>query len=187
VVSSVPKKQTDALGQEIRVGDILLSASKTGNVKVGRVEKIHDSGYITVKFAERIRIFAYERGAPDIEQTSARTKTDEHGVPIRIEDPSGRKDWRGQPFYTYEREEYTYMRHDYTVVGHRYKWKQEEAAHYARFVVKSTADHPLFNLAQFLELDYDTEEPAISTENGNDENIVLDEELNDETLEGDDE
>lgn len=181
------KAQTDALGQEIGVGDILLSASRAGNVKVGRVEKIHDSGYITVKFAERVKIFAYERGAPDIEQTSNRIKRDETGEPIRIPDPSGRKTWRGEPFYTYEYEDYTYMRHDYTVVGHRYKWKQEEAAHYARFVVKSTADHPLFNLAQFLELDYDTEVPAISTENGNDENIVLDEELNDETLEEGDE
>lgn len=178
------------------MGDILLSASRTGNVKVGRVEKIHDSGYVTVKFAERVKIFAYERGAPDIEQTSNRIKRDEAGEPIRIPDPSGRKTWRGEPFYTYEYEDYTYMRHDYTVVGHRYKWKQEEAAHYARFVVKSTADHPLFNLAQFLELDYDLKEPNIITVDSeglatlseeNDENTQLDEELDDETLEEGDE
>lgn len=158
---SVPKVQKDALGQEIRPGDILLSASKTGNVKVGRVEKVHDSGYITVKFAEKRNRYAYEDGAPDIEYQSTRCKRDIHGNAIMIPDPSGRKDWRGQPFMTYVQEEYTATRKDYTVVGAYWTWRQGEAAHYARFVVKSTADHPLFNLAQFLDMDYDAERPAL--------------------------
>ena len=44
----------DSVGQLIEVGDILLSASKTGNIKIGRVEKIFPSGHITLKFADRI-------------------------------------------------------------------------------------------------------------------------------------
>jgi hypothetical protein len=28
-------------------------------------------------------------------------------------------------------------------------------------VVRSTADHPLFNLSQFLDMDYDAERPAL--------------------------
>lgn len=43
------------------------------------------------------------------------------------------------------------------------------------------------DLARNLNLDYDAKEPNISTENDNDENIVLDEELDDETLEEGDE
>jgi hypothetical protein len=152
------------LGQEIRVGDVLLSASKTGNVKVGRVEKIHDSGYITVKFAERCNRYAYEDGAPDIEYESRRIKRDENGEAVTIDDPRGLKDWRGKVWQVSVWEDYTATRKDYTVVGHYWKWKQEEAAHYARFVVKSTADHPLFNLAQFLELDYDAKAPDLPTE-----------------------
>lgn len=153
--------QKDALGQEIRVGDILLSASKTGNVKVGRVEKIHDSGYITVKFAERCKRYAYEDGAPDIPCQSRRTVRDDQGNAVMQDDPRGIKDWRGNVWQVPVTEEYTAYRRDYTVVGTYWKWKQEEAAHYARFVVRSTADHPLFNLSQFLDMDYDADSPDL--------------------------
>ena len=143
------------------MGDILLSASKTGNVKVGRVEKIHDSGYITVKFAEKRNRYAYEDGAPDIAYQSRRTKRDDDGNAIMEDDPRGIRDYRGKVWQRVVTEEYTAYRKDYTVVGTYWAWKQEEAAHYARFVVRSTADHPLFNLSQFLDMDYDAERPAL--------------------------
>jgi hypothetical protein len=159
VPGRVSRVQKDALGQEIRVGDILLSASKTGNVKVGRVEKIHDSGYITVKFAEKRNVYAYEEGAPKVPGKVYRQLKNEDGTPKMREG--------GMDYYTRKPRmipEYGYvdeMVRDTTVLRKDWFWKQEEAAHYARFVVRSTADHPLFNLSQFLDMDYDAERPAL--------------------------
>lgn len=153
----VAKVQKDALGQEIRVGDILLSASKTGNVKVGRVEKIHDSGYITVKFAEKRNVYAYEEGAPLVEGEVYQQLRDDDGNPIY---ESGKDYWNRE----YKRPKYGYVKKmvkDRTVVGKKWYWKQEEAAHYARFVVRSTSDHPIFNLSQFLDMDYDAKSPDL--------------------------
>lgn len=155
------QKIKDGMGQEIRVGDILLSASKTGNIKIGRVERMFPSGRITIKYADKINIYAYEEGAPDIPYQSTRAKRDANGEVIYMDHPSGYKDWRGVPYKQAVQEEYTAYKKDHTVVGRRWRWKQEEAAHYARFVVKSTEDHPLFNLDQFLGLDYEADAPEL--------------------------
>lgn len=152
------RKQTDGLGQEIREGDILLSASKTGNVKIGRVEKIHDSGHISLKVAEKRNIFAYEEGAPKVMGKVYKALKNEDGTPKLIE----RKSYYGG---TTKVQEYGYVDElvrDTTIIRKDWTWKREEAAHYARFVVRSTADHPLFSLEQFLNLDYDAERPALS-------------------------
>lgn len=155
------QKIKDGVGQEIHVGDILLSASKTGNIKIGRVERIFPSGRITIKYAEKINIYAYERGAEDIPYQTTRAKRDANGDVVYMDHPSGHKDWRGVTYKVAVLEECTAYRRDYTVVDRRWRWKQEEAAHYARFVVKSTEDHPLFNLDQFLGLDYEADAPNL--------------------------
>lgn len=139
------------------MGDILLSASKTGNVKVGRVEKIHDSGYITVKFAEKRNIRAYERGAPKVPGKKYVALKNEDGTPKMKQQKDYYGGYRSVQEYGYV----DCMENDWTVVGKEWRWKQEEAAHYARFVVQSTADHPLFDLHKFLNLDYDKENPEM--------------------------
>lgn len=151
------RKQTDALGQEILVGDILLSASKTGNIKIGRVEKIFPSGHITLKVAEKRNIFAYEEGAPKVMGKVYKALKNEDGTPKLVERQSYYGGVQKVQAYGYVDE----LVRDTTIVRKDWTWKFEEAAHYARFVVKSTADHPLFNLNQFLALGYDDEKPDL--------------------------
>lgn len=154
------RKQTDGMGQDIREGDILLSASKTGNIKIGRVEKIFPSGHITLKYAVRRNIYAYEEGAPKIPGKEYRALKNEDGTP-KMKD-MGYKDWRtGLPAKSPEYGYVDCMVRDSTVIRKDWTWEKGEAARYARFVVKSTADHPLFNLEQYLTLGYDDERPDL--------------------------
>lgn len=151
----------DSVGQLIEVGDILLSASKTGNIKIGRVEKIFPSGHITLKFADRRIIYAWMDGAPLVPGKEYRQLKNEDGTP-KTEDgrwrASGRTGGFEQvPVYGHV----DAMVRDQTLVRREWYWRQGEAAHYSRFVIKSISDHPLFDLNKHLEMDYDADAPQL--------------------------
>lgn len=141
----------DALGVEIEVGDIVLSAAKGdyGKFKIGRVEGVFPSGRVTMKYRAKGYIYAYERGAPDIPQKSTRPKRDESGQYVYEVVSS----YRRMVF-----EEYEYMRKDYTVVGSKYYWVKEQAAENHIVVLrKKGLITPLNRLHELLSLDYDGE------------------------------
>jgi len=176
----------DIMGVEVEVGDICLSAPKhkwSSKPYVGKVTNVSDTGRVTLKHPAERNIYAYERGAPDKEQESYRWVPD-------LDEPLDR--WGLRP---HKREPYKYMQKDYTVVGTEWYWEKRQGADINLFVlrkggqdVKSIEDILATNLLfKAIDLDYDTERPAISTEPDNDENIQLEEELDDETPEEGDE
>jgi hypothetical protein len=161
-------KRLDSFGVEVEVGDIVLSCPKhkwSGKPEVGRVSGVFDSGRVTIQLPSKVTIYAYERGAPDVEQESFRW----------VEDPDAERDrWGRRP---YKREPYKYMAKDYTVVGHEWKWIRKQAADITLIVLRKAgeekkdletllAERVGFNdLTRNLGLDYDTEVPDIDRAN----------------------
>lgn len=155
---------TDALGVTIEVGDIIMSASKGAVFKIGRVETVAEkSGRIGMKFAEKVSVFAYERGAPDIETKGTRVKRDEDGQAV-YEDggppprPGYYQSYR-QPHRNVVYEEYTYFRKDYTKVDTRWRWKKEQAAWSSVLVLQKHDTAEVAELKKLLNLDYDEPTP----------------------------
>jgi hypothetical protein len=150
---------TDALGVTIEKGDIIMSASKGAVFKLGRVETVAaKSGRIGMKFAEQVNVFAYERGAPDIETKGTRVKRDENGAAV-YKDGGPPPRWshigpRREVVY----EEYTYFRKDYTKVDTRWRWKKEQAAWSSVLVLRKHAG-VLDELHNLMNLDYDEPTP----------------------------
>jgi len=155
----------DTLGVEVEKGDIVFSAPRhkySGSPEIGRVSGVFDSGRVTIQVPQKVSIYAYQRGAPEIEQTSYRYVTDEDAQPDR---------WGRKP---YKREQYTYMAKDYTVVGHEWKWVRKQAADITLIVLRKNGEAKkaldellaerigLNDLTRNLNLDYDAERPAIS-------------------------
>lgn len=139
----------DSFGVEVEVGDIVLSCPKhkySGRPEVGRVSGVFESGRVTIKIPHKVAIYAYQRGAPDVETESYRYD--------RID---------GE----YIRVPYTYMRKDYTVVDHEWKWVRKQAADLQLFVlrkggenVKDASDVLGFGeLLKAIDMDYDAERP----------------------------
>jgi hypothetical protein len=154
---------TDSLGETIDVGDIIMSASKGMVFKIGRVETISEkSGRIGMKLAVEIPIYAYERGAPDIETKGTRIKRDVNGNVVykgNLPSTSGRYGYSSYREAVYE--EYTYFRKDYTKVGSRWKWKKEQAAWSSLLILRKHDSSELKELQKFTNLDYDAFTPEL--------------------------
>ena len=133
----------DSLGVEVEVGDIVFSAPRhkwSGKPEVGQVCGVFDSGRVTIKIPSKTSIYAYERGAPDVETESYRY----------VEDESVERDrWGRRP---YKREAYTYMRKDYTVVDHQWKWVKKQAADLTLIVLRKKGSD-LKSLAEVAGID----------------------------------
>jgi hypothetical protein len=156
----------DSFGVEVEKGDIVLSCPKhkwSGNPEVGRVSGVFDSGRVTIQVPHKVTIYAYQRGAPDVERTSQRWVTDRDAEPDK---------WGRRP---YKQESYTYMSKDYTVVGHEWKWVRKQAADITLIVLRKEGEEKKdlsellaerigFNdLTRNLNLDYSTEKPDLDT------------------------
>jgi hypothetical protein len=157
--------RTDSFGVEVEVGDIVLSCPKhkwSGKPEVGRVSGVFDSGRVTIQIPQKVSIYAYQRGAPEIEQESYRYEPDDTAEPDR---------WGRRP---YKRVPYKYMAKDYTVVAVEWKWVRKQAADITLIVLRKhgeekkgleeiLAERVGFNeLTRNLNLDYDAERPALS-------------------------
>lgn len=157
--------RVDSFGVPVEVGDIVLSCPKhkwSGKPEVGRVSGVFDSGRVTIQIPEKVPVYAYQEGAPDIEKESYRHVPDPDAQPDR---------WGRRP---YKREPYTYMAKDYTVVRVEWKWIRKQAADITLIVLRKhgeekkgleeiLAERVGFNdLTRNLNLDYDAERPAIS-------------------------
>lgn len=153
---------TDALGVDIEVGDIIMSASKGAVFKIGRVETVAEkSGRVGMRFAEEIAVYACDRGAPDIETKGTRIKRDEQGRPVYKDGgppPSNIYTTR-QRFREVEYEEYTYFRKDYTKVDTRWRWKKEQAAWSSVLVLQKHDAAEVAELKKLIQLDYDAPTP----------------------------
>ena len=154
----------DSFGVEVEVGDIVLSSPNhkySGKPEVGRVSGVFDSGRVTIQIPSKVTIYAYERGAPDVEKESYRHVEDKDATPDR---------WGRRP---YKREAYTYMAKDYTVVGHEWKWLRKQASDLNIVILRKgsepqkgleeiLAERVGFNdLARNLNLDYDAKSPEL--------------------------
>lgn len=157
-------KRKDSFGVDVEVGDIVLSCPKhkwSGKPEVGRVSGVFDSGRVTIQVPERATIYAYQEGAPDIEQESYRYVPDEDA---KLDA------WGRRP---YKRESYTQMVKDYTIVGHKWKWLRKQAADITLIVLRkgseakkdlteTLAERVGFNeLTRNLELNYDAVTPEL--------------------------
>lgn len=155
----------DSFGVEVEVGDIVLSCPKhkwSGKPEVGRVSGVFDSGRVTIQIPEKRSIYAFERGAPDVEAESYRWEYDMDAEPDR---------WGRRP---QKRVPYTYMRKDYTVVDHEWKWIRKQAADITLIVLRKHGEEKkgleeilaervgLNDLTRNLNLNYDTEKPELS-------------------------
>lgn len=155
----------DSFGVEVEVGDIVLSCPKhkwSGRPEVGRVSGVFDSGRVTIQLPQKVPVYAYQEGAPEVEKTSYRYVVDNEATP----DAWGRK--------PYKREQYTYMAKDYTVVRTEWKWIRKQAADITLIVLRKggeekkgleeiLAERVGFNeLTRNLNLDYDAERPPLS-------------------------
>lgn len=161
----------DVLGVEVEVGDLCLSAPKgkySSKPYVGKVTNVAESGRVTLKHPLKRNIYAYERGAPDVEHTSSRYQhaKDENGNLLYEEDTYyGRPQSRPK----YEMVPYTYMRKDYTVVAHEWTWVKSQGADINLFVLRKgeqKVGDPEDILGtnfirEALELDYETDKPDL--------------------------
>lgn len=154
----------DSFGVEVEVGDIVLSCPRhkwSGKPEVGRVSGVFDSGRVTIQIPSKVSIYAYEEGAPDVEQESYRWEYDNEAEPDR---------WGRRP---QKRVPYTYMAKDCTVVRVEWEWVRKQAADITLIVLRKggeetkgleeiLAERVGFNeLIRNLNLDYDAERPAI--------------------------
>lgn len=148
----------------MEVGDIVLSCPKhkwSGKPEVGRVSGVFDSGRVSIQIPSKVTIYAYERGAPDVENETYKWEYDQSAEPDRW----GRRPQKLVP--------YKYMAKDYTVVDHEWKWMRKQAADITLIVLRKggeeakgleeiLAERVGFNeLTRNLNLDYDAERPAI--------------------------
>lgn len=167
-------ERLDSFGVKVEVGDIVLSCPKhkwSGKPEVGRVSGVFDSGRVSIQIPSKVTIYAYQRGAPDVETQGQGfgVLVDEDGKEVMEEwtDYYGTK--RTRPKYGMT--PYTYMRHDYTVVGEEWKWVRKQAADITLIVLRKhgeekkglediLAERVGFNeLTRNLNLDYDKEIP----------------------------
>ncbi len=153
-------KRVDVFGVEVEVGDIVLSTPKhkyAAGSEVGRVSGVFDSGRVTIQIPDKVTIYAYQRGAPDVQKESHRWVPDNDAEPDR---------WGRRP---YKQEPYTYMSKDYTVVDHEWKWVRKQAADYNLIVLKKGDEDMkdlresvgFNNLLRNLNLNYDAERPEL--------------------------
>ncbi len=155
----------DIMGVEVEVGDLCLSAPKhkwSGKPYVGKVTNVSETGRVTLKHPVKRNIYAFERGAPEVERTYYRYVVDNEAEPDR---------WGRRP---YKQEPYKYMAKDYTVVAVEWKWVRKQAADITLIVLRKhgeekkgleeiLAERVGFNeLTRNLNLDYDAERPALS-------------------------
>lgn len=158
-MSGVGRK--DVFGVEVEVGDIVLSCPKhkwSSGPEVGKVVGVFNSGRVTIQIPEKVPVYAYQEGAPDVETQGTRWVRDESAVP----DSWGRK--------PYKTETYTYMRKDYTVVRTEWKWVRKQAADITLIVLKKDGQDVrdageasgFTDLTRNLNLDYSTEKPEIA-------------------------
>lgn len=154
-------ERKDAFGVLVEVGDIVLSCPRskwTSGPKVGQVTGVFKSGRVTMKYPSKVSIYAYQRGAPKVEQKSFRYVQDPNGTPDR---------WGSRP---YIKEPYTYKSKDCTVVDHEWAWVKSQAADINLIVLrkggetKKTIDEVLkvSVLSEALDLDYSTEKPDLA-------------------------
>lgn len=148
------------MGVTVEVGDVCLSAPKhkwSGKPYVGKVTNVSDTGRVTLKHPVKRNIYAFERGAPEVERTYTRHVPDPDAQPDR---------WGRRP---YKAEPYTRMEKDYTVVDHQWTWEKRQGADINLFVLRK-GDQDLKDpaevlgtnlLFQAIELDYDAERPAL--------------------------
>lgn len=154
----------DSFGVEVEVGDIVLSCPKhkgSGRPEVGRVSGVFDSGRVTIQLPQKVRVYAYQEGAPDVEKES------HHWVPDNDAEPDR---WGCRP---HKREPYKYMAKDYTVLRSEWKWIRKQAADITLIVLRKggeekkgleeiLAERVGFNeLTRNLNLDYDAERPPL--------------------------
>lgn len=100
----------------IEVGDtVVFTTSKGGGLTVGVIDKLGESGYMTIRYLRERNQLAYETGAPPIMKTSRRPKRD--GDNQYIYRDTGVKDWRGYPRREMLYEDYEYEAKDYTPTG----------------------------------------------------------------------
>lgn len=150
----------DSLGVEVEVGDIVFSAPRhkwSGDPEIGQVTGVFSSGRVTIKVPRKVTIYAYERGAPDIEKTSYRW----------VEDQSQPADrWGRRPMI---KEPYTHMTSDFTHVGHEWKWLKKQAADITLIVLRKNGKElgsiesilSVEKLNAGLTLDYDADSPQL--------------------------
>ncbi|UJQ86891.1 hypothetical protein SEA_TREAT_55 [Streptomyces phage Treat] len=158
---------------EVEVGDLCLSCPKhkyASKPFVGKVTNVSKTGRVTLKSPLKVSIYAYQRGAPEIEKTGSRMTQarDEQGNLI-VEDYEG---WGGHKYKRpkYVMENCTYMTKDYTVVDHEWQWVKSQGADINLFVLRkgntdvSNAEDILgFGLIRDgLSLDYETDKPELA-------------------------
>ena len=156
--------RTDSFGVEVEVGDIVLSCPKhkwSGKPEVGRVSGVFDSGRVTIQVPQKIPVYAYQEGAPDVPKESYKWEYDTEAEPDR---------WGRRP---QKRVPYTYMTRDYTVIRNEWKWLRKQAADITLIVLRKggeekkgleeiLAERVGFNvLARNLNLDYDAATPDL--------------------------
>ena len=162
----------DSFGVEVEVGDIVLSCPKhkwSGGPTVGKVCGVFESGRVTMKYPKKVKIYAYQQGAPDIPTPSQRAKRNPDGSYVTEPDPRGIKDWRGRVWQQTVYEDYIDMRRDYTVVGHKWIWVKGQAADITLIVLrkgdtelKDLADAAgISDLVRNLNLNYEADAPEL--------------------------
>jgi len=154
----------DTLGVEVEVGDIVFSAPRhkySSTPEIGRVSGVFDSGRVTIQVPSKVTIYAYMRGAPDVEKESYRWVYDDSVEPDRW----GRRPQKQVP--------YKHMVRDYTVVDHEWKWMRKQAADITLIVLRKAGEVKkpldellaerigLNDLTRNLNLDYETERPEL--------------------------
>lgn len=140
-------ERKDGLGEVVEVGDIVASSAKgSGMMEIGRVEKVHPSGRVIMKYAQKVSIYAWEQGAPTIPRSGFRR--------------TGRYALNTLGHQQAEYEQYDYEVNDYTVVGHRWQWVKTQAADLALMVlVKASTGVTPEGLCGLKGMDYDAETP----------------------------
>lgn len=102
----------------IEVGDTVVfttSSKGGGGLTVGVIDKLGESGYITIRYLRERSQYAHETGAPPIMKTGRRPKRDEDNQYIYRD--TGVKDWRGYPRREMLYEDCEYEVKDYTPTG----------------------------------------------------------------------
>lgn len=159
----------DALGVKVEVGDLCLSCPKhkyASRPFVGKVTNVSETGRVTLKSPLKTNIYAYQRGAPDIEKSSTRwvVEKDENGNPMYDNRPYGGRTPR------YIQEPYTYMTKDYTVVANEWVWVKSQGADINLFVLRK-GDADVANAEDILgtglirdglSLNYETDKPNLA-------------------------
>lgn len=157
---------------EVEVGDLCLSAPKgkySSKPYVGKVTNVAESGRVTLKHPLKVNIYAYQRGAPDVERTGTNWShlRDDDGDLLYEDytDHYGRTQKRAK----YGRVPYSYMAKDYTVVDHEWVWVKSQGADINLFVLRKgeqKVGDPEDILGtnfirEALELDYSTDKPIM--------------------------